>query len=124
MRTGYKLHRKTSDSGVYEPQSTHNTRNEAAEHSAVPDIASWHIGGDPENRYTDTIDASWLITEERIPESDADRMELAIDLGLELGGYDGDHHKKWVIDQMIRLLADDRYESLVGDRYWDVGVAP
>lgn len=47
---------------------------------------------------------------------------------------DGDHHKMWVIDQMLRILAGDSYDSLVTqscvgedgpDTYgWDTGIAP
>lgn len=31
-------------------------------------------------------------------------VDKAISLAVEYGGIDGDHHKKWVIDQMIRVL--------------------
>jgi hypothetical protein len=124
MRHRRQLHLKTTDGGVYEPQGMHDTLVDAAQASAIPDLSQWNVGGDPENRYVDTVEASWLITQERIPESDADRIELAVELGLKLGGCSGGHHKTWVIDQMIRLLAGDRYEALVADRYWSVGVAP
>jgi len=49
------------------------------------------------------------------------------------GGFDGGHHKMWVIDQMIRILADD-YEAWVTEYRdgedgpetydWDEGIAP
>ncbi len=51
-----------------------------------------------------------------------------------LGGHDGEHHKAWVIDQMVRVLAGDHYDALVAaaragddgpETYdWDTGVAP
>lgn len=47
---------------------------------------------------------------------------------------DGDHHKMWVIDQMIRALTGDDYDKFIAelnygedgpDTYtWDTGVAP
>lgn len=32
------------------------------------------------------------------------RIEKALDLAVRYGGTDGDHHKAWVIDQMVRAL--------------------
>lgn len=32
------------------------------------------------------------------------RIKLALEFGVKYGGIDGDHHKTWVIDQMIRAL--------------------
>jgi hypothetical protein len=34
------------------------------------------------------------------------RIEAAIDVAIRYGGIEGDHHKAWVIDQMIRHLTD------------------
>lgn len=61
-------------------------------------------------------------------------IQEAIKLGVEYGGINGSHHKTWVIDQMIRILAQDRYEQIVTDfkagedgpnTYdWDEGIAP
>lgn len=63
-----------------------------------------------------------------------ERIEAAIKLGLEYGDCESAHHKMWVIDQMIRLLAGDRYAALVAGRCdgedgphtycWDEGIAP
>jgi len=65
---------------------------------------------------------------------DSTRIEKAIDLAVGFGGIGGDHHKAWVIDQMVRVLAGDRYEEIVvnakknvdgHDVYcWDCGTAP
>lgn len=33
-----------------------------------------------------------------------DRIEKAIHYAVQYGGIDGDHHKAWVIDQMVRAL--------------------
>lgn len=56
-------------------------------------------------------------------------VEAAINFAVRFGGIEGDHHKAWVIDQMVRALAGDGYEKLVkdacGDDYrWEVGIAP
>jgi hypothetical protein len=62
------------------------------------------------------------------------RIERAISLAVQYGGIDGEHHKDWVIDQMVRILAGDDYAEIVReakagedgpDTYgWDVGIAP
>lgn len=33
-----------------------------------------------------------------------DRIKAALDIAINYGGIDGDHHKAWVIDQMVRAL--------------------
>lgn len=58
----------------------------------------------------------------------------ALSLAVSYGGIDGDHHKAWVIDQMVRVLAGDEYDKLVAEAKdgedgpntyeWDCGVAP
>ena len=62
------------------------------------------------------------------------RINKAISIAVTFGGIDGAHHKDWVIDQMLRALADYRYDELVEDAceedgdptayVWDVGIAP
>jgi hypothetical protein len=62
------------------------------------------------------------------------RIDDAIDLAVQYGGIDGDHHKAWVIDQMVRALAGDRYAEIVRDAKagedgpetyeWNEGIAP
>lgn len=62
------------------------------------------------------------------------RIQEAIDVAVRHGGTDGDHHKAWVIDQMVRILAGDNYERIVveakagedgPDTYeWDCGIPP
>jgi len=61
-------------------------------------------------------------------------VERAIDIAQQYGAIDGDHHKMWVIDQMVRALTGDGYEEWVTkfrdgedgpDTYaWDGGIAP
>jgi len=44
--------------------------------------------------------------------------------------FDGEHHKQWLIDQMLRVLLVDEYEEFVTnfsrENYddWDEGIAP
>lgn len=62
------------------------------------------------------------------------RIQKAISLGIECGDIDGGHHKMWVIDQMIRILAGDNYDAVIADACngedgpetygWDCGIAP
>ena len=61
-------------------------------------------------------------------------IQQTIDLAIRYGGFDGAHHKMWVIDQMVRLLTGDNYEQVIReacdgedgpDTYeWDCGIAP
>lgn len=62
------------------------------------------------------------------------KIKEALRLALEFSGYDGDHHKAWAIDQMVRVLAGDYYSEFVAlyeigedgpNTYkWDEGIAP
>jgi hypothetical protein len=57
------------------------------------------------------------------------RMHAALEIARRYGGVDGDHHKAWVIDQMVRALTRDRYDSFVrkataGGYDWYQGIAP
>lgn len=64
----------------------------------------------------------------------ASRRDEALEIAGEYGGIDGDHHKAWVIDQMVRVLTGDNYDDWVrrvkiGDEGpetydWDVGIPP
>ena len=66
--------------------------------------------------------------------NDADRIQAAIDLAVRFGGIDGTHHKSWVIDQMVRVLAGNSYADIVRDAClgkdgpdtysWDEGIPP
>lgn len=67
------------------------------------------------------------------PRPDSQRIAEALQLIHSYGGIDGEHHKQWVLDQVVRVLADD-YEHWVKlqrdgedgpDTYtWDEGIAP
>lgn len=66
--------------------------------------------------------------------TETERINEAIELAVRYGGIDGAHHKDWVIDQMVRVLAGERYEQIVReacdgedgpDTYtWETGIAP
>jgi len=86
------------------------------------------------NRVSNTCaKESWIASFEHATTSD-DRIVRALALAVQYGGIDGDHHKAWVIDQMVRILAGDGYDKLVAyaregedgpETYdWDVGIAP
>ena len=61
-------------------------------------------------------------------------VPAALEVALRFGGIDGDHHKSWVIDQMVRALTGDGYEAFVADAEagedgpdtypWDEGIPP
>ncbi len=38
--------------------------------------------------------------------NDQEKIAKAINIAVRYGGIDGDHHKAWVIDQMVRSLTD------------------
>ena len=62
--------------------------------------------------------------------------DRALELAVQYGGIDGDHHKAWVIDQMVRalLVTEPVYAQFVKDACdgedgpdtyaWDTGVIP
>lgn len=62
------------------------------------------------------------------------RRDAAIELAVRYGQIDGAHHKLWVIDQIVRLLAGDEYDTIITQAKagehgpntyrWDVGIAP
>lgn len=62
------------------------------------------------------------------------QVDAALDIALRYGGIDGDHHKAWVIDQMVRILTGEFYEAWVkaakdgedgSETYdWDEGIPP
>ncbi len=77
-------------------------------------------------------DAAYQAVAERVEL--AKRCEQAINLAVRFGGIDGAHHKTWVIDQMVRILAGERYDAIVKEAKagkdgpesynWDVGIPP
>jgi hypothetical protein len=148
MKDGYQLYFKFAENGTYREYAVLPTLAEA--------MANSHLGDSREAyaepaEWRETVNAGtwmladhitsemarsspWLIEKVRIAETDTDRIELAAELGFQYGSTDGDHHKMWVIDQMLRLLLGDSYDARVAqakdgedgpDTYgWDTGIAP
>lgn len=58
------------------------------------------------------------------------RIDKAIGLAYQYAQIDGNHHKMWVIDQMVRELLEKDYNKWVenyeddGDYSWDTGINP
>ena len=60
------------------------------------------------------------------------RIEDAVEIALNYGQIDGNHHKNWVIDQMLRSLLNDEYEEVINEwnstvskwDKWDEGTEP
>ncbi|EMW4817302.1 hypothetical protein AAE416_003296 [Escherichia coli] len=62
------------------------------------------------------------------------RIERAIELASRFGGSEEVHHLRWMIDQLVRELAGERYDQVVASACagedgpdtwrWDTGVAP
>lgn len=69
------------------------------------------------------------------------RIDEALDIAFEYSQVDGNHHKAWVIDQMVRKLLGDDYKAWI-EKYmfdgqdpveavqnennfiWEIGAAP
>jgi hypothetical protein len=43
--------------------------------------------------------------------TETERIAAALKVAVEYGDYDGDHHKMWTIDQMIRVLTGSPLEK-------------
>jgi hypothetical protein len=66
--------------------------------------------------------------------TEAERIDHALWVAHRYGGIDGEHHKTWVIDQMVRALTGANYDAWVArqkagddgsDTYdWDEGICP
>lgn len=58
------------------------------------------------------------------------RIDKAIEIAYQYAQIDGDHHKMWVIDQIIRKLLKNNYDNWVkeyeedGEYLWDTGINP
>lgn len=66
--------------------------------------------------------------------SSEEKVSAALELAIGYGQIDGSHHKAWVIDQIVRVLAGEGYDEIIrkacDGKYgpetygWDVGIAP
>lgn len=64
----------------------------------------------------------------------ANGVEKALEVAFRYAGIGGDHHKAWVIDQMVRALTGDQYANWVhdacigengdADYTWSAGIPP
>lgn len=89
----------------------------------------WVIDPDRNGRQTE-----WGVFERQEAETDAERVQLALELLAQDGQVEGSHHQAWVIDQTVRILAGAGYEQWITDwragedgpdtYTWDVGIAP
>ena len=64
------------------------------------------------------------------------KIKEALRIAFEYGQIDGDHHKLWVIDQMVRALTRDDYDKWIEEYeevdeetgesqyFWEEGIAP
>lgn len=62
-------------------------------------------------------------------ESPFERIQAAMDVASQYGSIDGEHHKTWVLDQMVRALMGSHYTDWrkrreADDGRWDEGIAP
>lgn len=54
------------------------------------------------------------------------RITAALTAAAEYGVFEGDHHRAFAIDQIVRALTGDKYQrwvSVIADE-WDEGIAP
>ena len=66
--------------------------------------------------------------------TEEEEIKKALYFAFNYGSIDGEHHKTWVIDQMVRVLTGLSYDDWVAthndgedgpDTYeWDEGIAP
>ena len=67
-------------------------------------------------------------------EKEKEKNNNVLGLIFEYGQTDGEHHKAWVIDQIVRIITENDYDKWVQhyeydeetdeDYFWDVGIAP
>ncbi|MER7166740.1 hypothetical protein ABT336_11850 [Micromonospora sp. NPDC000207] len=140
MRTHYELWLQAAATpGFNKVGDNHTTLESAYTAAGYPNPDDWTWANtDHINRVVKAEsrrdDNTWLVAPVKVPDNDADRVALATELALEYGQTDGDHHKTWVIDQMLRALTGDRYPEVIAeyragedgpDTYaWDEGTAP
>lgn len=134
MKTTYELlHRSNPNRGFTDLRGTFDSMIEAA--SAVANPQQWQPGGQRGYWWVHTGPSDqWLIAERQTPETDAERVQLALELIANYGQDDAAHHKAWTIDQAVRILTGNGYEQWIADYRdgedgpetysWDEGIAP
>jgi len=63
-----------------------------------------------------------------------EKIRAALELLIKYGHFDGAHHKTWVIDQTVEILAGSQYDRIIAEACdgddgprtysWDRGIAP
>jgi hypothetical protein len=152
MKTVYDLHHWRTRNAAADVLGTHDAMLDAAAAIAdqrpglsldfVTDPAKWVRTADGQGwtlaewvRGAAESDFSpWGIFERRIPENDAESIQLALEVIGQYGGIDGAHHKTWVLDQAVRYLTRDGYAVWVAEQCdgedgpetydWDEGITP
>lgn len=139
MRTVYDLYHWSHPDAAAEVVSTHPTVALAAYTSGHPDGGpNWPPTADGTGWILDEAETGgrleWGIFWRKVAETDAERVELALELLERDGQVEGSHHQAWVIDQVARILAGDGYEAWIREYRdgedgpetysWDVGIAP
>jgi hypothetical protein len=137
MRTVYDVYHWPHPDACAEIRGEHPTVALAAYTTGHPDSPAWEFTPNGNGWILDPAQTGgkrvWGIFARQVPETDAERIELALGVLSQDGQVDGDHHKAWVIDQIVRLLAPDygtwitRYKDGEDgpDTYgWDEGTAP
>lgn len=142
MRTEYRLFRWTEvpHSPAIPSPVLHPTVAAAMSDSGYPDPADWqevafqHSLRKEARQSSDAGPARLAIRPVEVPETDEDRITLAVDVALEHGQNENAPQLTWTIDQMLRLLLGDGYDDTIarhvyspdpGDDYvWETGVAP
>lgn len=90
---------------------------------------------DPVNTpFFKTVDPGMFLSVIENKRAEDKRIGDALELIVQYGGIDGAHHKAWVLDQAVRILAGSDYDQLIKeacngkdgpDTYaWDTGIAP
>ena len=71
-----------------------------------------------------------------LPQPPSSRIRKAVEIALDHGNFDGSHHKMWTIDQMLRALLADEYDTTIAEYNkgedgnpanwvpWDIGSPP
>lgn len=141
MRTAYEvLHRPRSDAQAADIAGRFGTIEMARDFCGYPAPDDWRPDQHRDGVWYLTPEADadrrlrWMLVERDDPETDAERIELALGIATSDGQVDGDHHKAWVIDQIVRTLTGDGYEQWIRQYCagedgpmtysWDVGIAP
>jgi ketosteroid isomerase-like protein len=139
VKTVYDLYHWDHPDACAEVTYGFETREGAAQAAGIAPDAAWERVRNDNGWIIDPHPVTgrqteWGVFERQAAETDTERVQLALDLLAGDGQTDGDHHKAWVIDQTVRILAGEGYDAWI-ERYrggedgpdaysWDRGIAP